>query len=145
MSRMLHHTPVVPSAKRISWPESGRVADRELELGEREHDRRRTTPRPWCGSRAFQAGTATVMKAANSIAAWNSWPHMRIAVEDGLAAPERAAAEAPHQGRLEIAGHAAARWRPAGAVAKGEGPEEAGPGTGAGDSNRQPRRYDRRP
>ena len=26
----------------------------------------------------FQAGTATVMKAANSIAAWNICPHMRI-------------------------------------------------------------------
>ena len=26
----------------------------------------------------FQAGTATVMKAANSMAAWNSWPHMRM-------------------------------------------------------------------
>ena len=27
---------------------------------------------------SVQAGTATVMKAANSMAAWKSWPHMRM-------------------------------------------------------------------
>ena len=117
----------------------GRVADRELELGEREHAggvplRARGAVPEVPGRHRHRHEGGEQHRGLEQLA-----PHADR-VEDGLAAPERAAAEAAHQGRLEIAGHAAARWRPAGAGAKQTGPEE-----GTGDSLSPLRRHDRRP
>ena len=62
------------------------------------------------------------------------------AVEDGLAAPERSAADARHQPRFPH--RAARRQRPAGRGPKEAGPESVAPEAGGGGCNPRRRRYD---
>ena len=137
----------------------GRVADRELELGEREH----------AGGVPLRARGAVPEvpgrhgdrhEGGEQHRGLEQLPPHADRMEDGLAAPERAAAEAAHQTPLRSAAMPFRQsWQPcranacrtarsrsrAGRGAKGEGSEEAGPGPGAGDSVSAPRRYDRRP
>ena len=117
------------------------VADGELELGEREH----------AGGVPLRAGGRAPQvpgrhgdghEGGEQHGGLEQLPPHADRVEDGLAAPKRAAAEAAHQGRPAIAGHAARRWRPAGVGSKPNGPETGARETGARDSNSRPRRYD---
>ena len=88
-------------------------------------------------ARACQAGAATVVKLRpeKDRRPEELAPHAD-AVEDGLAAPERAAADAAHHALPGVARFAIRRWSPAKGRAK-----ETGPG---GDSLSPFRRYDRR-
>ena len=130
----------------------GLVAECELGLGQRRH----------AGGIPFRAGgRAPQVPGRDDDRGEGGEQHGGLeqlaphadAVEDGLAAPQRRAADAPDHRRAlgRIAGRAARRWRRAGEGAKTAGPEGAiptGPGridrSGAGDSLSPPGRYDRR-
>ena len=95
----------------------------------------------------FQAGTATVMKAANSIATRNSCPHMRI--EWKTVWPPRSVL--PPKPRIRDAAPLRA-MPPRGGGRQGPGRSATGPEEGAGPGDGLPgipvgrlRRYDGRP